>query len=190
MGSIATQMGDSGETSLIGGRRVSKGDARVEAYGTLDELIAQLGLARALAAHDEAAAIAKGLQRDLFSVAEALARDDDPPQTIDVSRLADVTSHVHRIERQEGILLDWAIAGDHAGAAAFDVARTVCRRAERLVVRLRDAGERIDPGAVAYLNRLADLLWLLGRLIERDRGVDASLRQSDDGGSRWSKAWP
>ena len=189
MGSIATQTGDSGETSLVGGRRVSKGDARVEAYGTVDELIALLGLARALAAHDEAAAIAKVLQRDLFAVGEALARDDDAPKTMDAARVADVTSHVHRIERQDGILLDWAIAGDHAGAAAFDVARTVCRRAERLVVRIRDAGERIDPSVVTYLNRLADLLWLLGRLIERDRGVDASLRQSGDGGSRWSKAW-
>jgi len=188
--SIATQTGDTGDTSLIGGKRVSKGDARVEAYGTVDELIAQIGLARALSAHDEAASIAKILQRDLFTVAEALASDEDPPKAIDSARVADVTSHVHRIEAQDGILVDWAIAGDDAGAAAFDVARTVCRRTERLAVRLRERGSPIDPSVITYLNRLADLLWLLGRLIERDRGIDSSLRRPGDGGSRWSKAWP
>jgi cob(I)alamin adenosyltransferase len=188
--SIATETGDTGQTSLIGGRRISKGDARVEAYGAVDELIAQIGLARALAAHDEAASIAKALQRDLFAVAEALASDEDPPKAINAARVSDVTTQVHRIEKQDGILIDWAIPGDHAAAAAFDVARTVCRRAERAVVRLRDAGERIDPSVIVYLNRLADLLWLLGRLIERHHGIDASLRRPDDAGSRWSKAWP
>ena len=188
--SIATKTGDTGTTSLVGGTRISKGDARVDAYGTVDELIAQIGLARAMSAHDDANAIAKAVQRDLFTVAEALASDDDPPKAMDLARVRDVTDHVHRIEAQDGILIDWAIVGDHAGAAAFDVARTVCRRAERLVVRLRDDGARIDPSVIVYLNRLADLLWLLGRLIERDHGIDSSLRRAEDGGPRWSKAWP
>ena len=187
--SIATQTGDAGETSLAGGRRISKGDLRVEAYGTVDELIAHIGLARALCAHDEAASIGKELQRHLFAVAEAIASDANPPKGIDAARVSDITSHVHRIEAQEGILIDWAITGDDAGGAAFDVARTVCRRAERLVVRLADSGERIDPSVIVYLNRLADLLWLLGRLIERDHGVDAALRRPGDEGRRWSKAW-
>jgi cob(I)alamin adenosyltransferase len=188
--SIATGTGDRGTTSLVGGRRISKGDVRVDAYGTVDELIAQIALARALAAHDEAASIAKGVQRDLFGLAEALASEDDPPKTIAGERVSAITSEMHRIEQQEGILADWAIAGDHAGAAAFDVARTVCRRAERLVVRLHDEGSRIDASLVVYLNRLADLLWLLGRLIERDCGIDAALRRAGDGGARWTKAWP
>jgi cob(I)alamin adenosyltransferase len=188
--SIATQTGDTGDTSLIGGRRVSKGDARVDAYGTIDELIAQIGLARALCDHEEAATLAKAIQRDLFTVAEALANDREPLKEIDITRIDDLTAHVHRIETQDGILLDWAIAGDHEGAAAFDVARTACRRSERIVVRLRDSGERVHPSVIAYLNRLADLLWLLGRLIERDGGVDASLRRPGAGGTRWSKAWP
>jgi cob(I)alamin adenosyltransferase len=188
--SIATQTGDGGQTSLIGGRRVSKGHPRVDAYGTVDELIAQIGLARALAGHDEAASIAKQLQRDLFAVAEAIASDEEPPERIDAARVSDITSQIHRIEAQEGMSIDWAIAGDDAGGAAFEVARTVCRRAERLVVRLGDSGEHIDPSVVVYLNRLADLLWLLGRLIERDHGVNAALRRPEDGGRRWSKAWP
>jgi cob(I)alamin adenosyltransferase len=188
--SIATQTGDTGETSLIGGERISKGDPRVDAYGTVDELIAQIGLARALCGHEEAASIAKQLQRDLFGVAEALASVDDPPRQMDAARVSDITSQVHRIEAQEGMLIDWAIAGDDAGGAAFEVARTVCRRAERLVVRLADGGERIEPSVIVYLNRLADLLWLLGRLVERDHGVDAALRRPGDTGRRWSKAWP
>jgi cob(I)alamin adenosyltransferase len=188
--SIATQTGDTGRTSLVGGTRISKGDARVDAYGTIDELIAQIGMARALSGHAEVAAIAKTLQRDLFAVAEALASDDDPPKGIAEARVSDVTSQVHRIETQDGMLIDWAIAGDDAGGAAFEVARTVCRRAERLVVRLRDGGGRIDLSVIVYLNRLADLLWLLGRLVERDHGVDAALRRPGDGGPRWSKAWP
>jgi cob(I)alamin adenosyltransferase len=187
---IATQTGDGGQTSLVGGRRLSKGDARVEAYGTVDELIAQIGLARALSGHDEAASIAKEIQRDLFAVAEALASDDDPPKGMDAARVSAITTHVHSIETQDGILIDWAIAGDDGGGAAFEVARTVCRRAERVVVRLADGGARIDPSIIVYLNRLSDLLWLLGRLIERDHGVDAALRRPGQGGSRWSKAWP
>jgi cob(I)alamin adenosyltransferase len=188
--SIATQTGDTGHTSLVGGRRISKGDLRVDAYGTVDELIAQIGLARAMSGHTEAASIAKELQRDLFMVAEALATDDDPPKRMDQARVTDITSQVHRIETQDGILIDWAIAGDDPGAASFEVARTVCRRAERLVVRLVEGGARIDASVIAYLNRLADLLWLLGRLIERDHGVDAALRRPGQRGSRWSKAWP
>jgi len=188
--SIATQTGDTGDTSLVGGTRVSKGDARVDAYGTIDELIAQIGLARALCDHEEAAALARTIQRDLFAVAESLASDREPLKDVDTARIDDITGHVHRIEAQDGILLDWAIAGDHEAAAAFDVARTVCRRSERIVVRLRDRGARVHPSVIVYLNRLADLLWLLGRLIERDGGVDASLRRPEEGGRRWSKAWP
>ena len=188
--SIATKTGDTGMTSLANGRRTSKGDARVDAYGIIDELIAQIGLARALCQHEEAVALARAIQRDLFAVAEVLASDHVPPRGIDAALVDALTDHVHRIERQDGILLDWAVAGDHVGAAAFDVARTVCRRAERAAVRLRDAGESLDPSLITYLNRLADLLWLLGRLIERDAGVDASLRRPEEGGARWSKAWP
>jgi cob(I)alamin adenosyltransferase len=188
--SIATQSGDDGQTGLAGGTRVSKGDPRVDAYGTVDELIALIGLARAMAGHVEAASIARELQRDLFTVAEALASDADPPKVMNPARISDITSQVHRIEVQDGSLIDWAIAGDDVGGAAFDVARTVCRRAERLVVRLIDNGEQIDPSVIVYLNRLSDLLWLLGRLIERDHGVDTALRRPDDAPTRWSKAWP
>ena len=164
--SIATKTGDTGQTSLAGGRRISKGDARVDAYGTIDELVAQIGLARALSRHAEAASVAKELQRDLFSVAEALASDDDPPKGMDEARVSDITSRVRRIETQDGILIDWAIAGDDAGGAAFEVARTVCRRAERAMVALGG----LEPELLTYINRVSDLLFVMARAANHRQG--------------------
>jgi cob(I)alamin adenosyltransferase len=187
--SIATKTGDDGTTSVIGGPRVSKADLRVEAYGTVDELIASIGLARGLCAHEETAGLAKAIQRELFAVAEALAKVSQSPLPVDPSLAERLTDHIHRIERLDGILGDWSIPGDHAGAAAFDVARTVCRRAERAAVRLNVTGDAVHPSVIVYLNRLADLLWLLGRLVERDAGVDSALRRPEDLGARWSRAW-
>ncbi|NOT24735.1 MAG: ATP:cob(I)alamin adenosyltransferase, partial [Acidobacteria bacterium] len=98
--------------------------------------------------------------------------------------------HEHRLEAIEGLLSDWTIAGAHSAAAAFDVARTVCRRAERGIVRLAEAGEPVAPGILAYVNRLSDLLWLFGRKLELDAGVSGSLRaETGRAGNRWSRAW-
>jgi len=79
--------------------------------------------------------------------------------------------------------------GEHPASAAFDVARTVCRRAERQVVRLIESGEPVNPQVLAYLNRLSDLLWLLGRLVEKQAGVSAQLRDDTKPGAKWSRAW-
>jgi cob(I)alamin adenosyltransferase len=100
-----------------------------------------------------------------------------------------LTAHVHRIEATDGILADWSLPGEHPASAAFDVARTVCRRAERQVVRLIESGEPVNPQILAYLNRLSDLLWLLGRFVEKQAGVDARLRDSQAPGAKWSRAW-
>jgi cob(I)alamin adenosyltransferase len=88
------------------------------------------------------------------------------------------------------MLSDWSVPGDHVAAAAFNVARTVCRRAERGVVRLAESGEPVQPVIVAYLNRLSDLLWLVARKLEHDAGINSSLRaQTGRDGNRWSRAW-
>jgi cob(I)alamin adenosyltransferase len=186
--SIATKGGDGGRTSLAGGHRVSKGALRVEVYGTIDELISQLGFARAVCDHAETAALAREIQRELFAVSAAVANDGGA-SPLEAARVDALTEHVHSIEGLPGILGDWALPGDHAGGAALDVARTVCRRAERAAVRLHDAGESLDSNVIPYLNRLADLLWLMGRLVERDAGVDSSLRDKAQPAKRWSKAW-
>ncbi|HEY6140467.1 MAG TPA: cob(I)yrinic acid a,c-diamide adenosyltransferase [Thermoanaerobaculia bacterium] len=187
--SIATKRGDRGETSLIGNTRISKSALRVEAYGTVDELISAMGFARSICDDGEVRARTKEIQRELFVVNGALA-------TLAVKTAPDVTAEmidrltgdVHRIEAIEGIVGDWTLPGEHAAAAAYDVARTVCRRAERAVIRLSEA-EHVEPEAIAYLNRLSDLLWLFGRILEVRTGVDASMRGPEHGKARWSRAW-
>ncbi|MDT5293635.1 MAG: cob(I)alamin adenosyltransferase [Acidobacteriota bacterium] len=191
--SIATKHGDKGETGLIGGERVSKADVRVEAYGTVDELGAAMGFARSICEDAEVRELTKAIQRELFTVAGAIASPagGQELQTTYVTpeMVEALTAHVNRIEATEGILSDWSLPGDHAAAAAFDVARTVCRRAERCVVRLAETGVELNPHVVAYLNRLSDLLWLFGRLLELRAGVNARLRDDQHDGPRWSRAW-
>jgi cob(I)alamin adenosyltransferase len=192
MASIATERGDSGQTGLIGDVRVSKADLRVEAYGTIDELGAQMGFARSICGDAEVGALTKEIQRELFlvagSVANPRATEKNPPD-VTPEMTARLTAEVHRIESMEGILSDWSLPGDHAAAAAYDVARTVCRRAERCVVRLSEAGEDVSLEAIKYLNRLSDLLWLMGRLLELRAGVDSRMRDDEHKGPRWSRAW-
>jgi len=124
--SIATTRGDAGETSLAGGVRVSKSSIRVEAYAGTDELDAALGLARSLCEHAAIAASTKEIQRDLFAIGSALATpagSPKPPVVIEPALVDRLTSEVHQLESIDGILSDWAISGDHAAAAAFNVAR-------------------------------------------------------------------
>jgi cob(I)alamin adenosyltransferase len=191
--SIATKHGDKGTTGLIGGGRVSKADLRVEAYGTIDELGAAMGFARSICEDAEVGELTKAVQRELFVVSGAVANpssEEASPNTYVTPAMVEaLTGHVHRVEATEGLLSDWSLPGEHAAAAAYDVARTVCRRAERCVVRLSESGEPVNPHVVPYLNRLSDLLWLLGRLLELRAGVDARLRDGEHRGPRWSRAW-
>jgi cob(I)alamin adenosyltransferase len=193
MGSIATTRGDNGLTSLAGGIRVSKGSQRVEAYGTVDELNSTLGFARSICGDPHIVDLVSDIQRELFKVGSALATPPEspkPPVPIDDEMVERLTKEVHRLEAIEGILSDWSVPGALSVAAAFDMARTVCRRAERCVVRLREAGEAVQPPIVPYLNRLSDLLWLIGRKLEHEAGVSGSLRaETGKPGNRWSRAW-
>ena len=189
--SIATKQGDTGETGLIGGSRVSKADARVEAYGTVDELNAALGLARSLCPDESIRTATEHIQKTLFSVGASLATPVESRKGaagLSSADVDDLTEQVHRIESIEGILTDWSLPGAQVPSSTFEVARTVCRRAERCVVRLVENGEEVQPEVLAYLNRLSDLIWLFGRLLERNAGDDARLRE-DSKGSRWSRAW-
>jgi cob(I)alamin adenosyltransferase len=190
--SIATKSGDGGETGLIGGERVSKADLRVEAYGTIDELNSVMGFARSICDDVEVGDLTKAIQRELFAVAGAVANPSSGREEttyVTAEMVEALTAHVERIESMEGILEDWSLPGEHRAAAAYDVARTVCRRAERCVVRLVESGETVGPHVLSYLNRLSDLLWLFGRLLELRAGVDASLRDEEHKGPRWSRAW-
>ena len=190
--SIATKTGDSGSTGLAGGLRLSKADLRVEAYGTVDELNAFLGVARSVCSQEDVRQQTATIQRTLFRVGSALSRpagDTRTPSALHVRDVEDLTRQVEAIEAVDGILSDWSLPGAHRESAAFEVARTVCRRAERCAVRLGEAGESVLPEAIAYLNRLSDLLWLFGRLIEHRAGIDARLRDDGTQGPDWSRAW-
>ena len=191
--SIATTRGDGGQTSLAGGIRVSKSSARVEAYGSVDELNSALGLARSMCEDPDLREWTELIQRELFRVGSALAtppasRKGQTPVTLEM--VDALTRQVHEIEAMEGLLSDWSVPGGHKAGAAYDLARAICRRAERCVVRLVEAGETVEPSILAYLNRLSDLLWLFGRKLEVAAGVSSSLRQlNDKEGPRWSRAW-
>jgi cob(I)alamin adenosyltransferase len=190
--SIATRLGDGGQTSLPGGTRVSKSNARVECYGSVDELISNLGLARALANDPEVNQWTRGIQRELFKIGSAIGTPPEAPRPcpeVPAEMVAALDSEVERLEAIPGLLNDWSIPGELASAAAFDVARTVCRKVERLAVGLFDAGELTDPRILEYLNRLSDVLWLVSRVLELRAGADASLRPKEQTGARWSRAW-
>jgi cob(I)alamin adenosyltransferase len=193
MRSISTMRGDAGETSLAGGVRVSKGSLRVETYGTVDELNSSLGFARSICEDAEIAAVTKAIQQDLFRIGSSLATPAESPKpqiAIDPALTERLTGEVHRLEAVEGILADWSIPGEHRTAAAYDVARTICRRAERSLVRLQESGATVQPAILSYVNRLSDLLWLVGRKLEHDAGVSGSLREvTGRTGNRFSRAW-
>jgi cob(I)alamin adenosyltransferase len=190
--SIATARGDGGQTGLAGGIRVSKADIRVETYGNVDELNTFLGFARSICSNAEIAAWTETIQRMLFRLGSALATPPESkkaPPVISGEDVEMLTGIVHKIESMEGVLGDWSLPGAHTESAAYEMARTVCRRAERGVVRFIEEGNEVKPENLAYLNRLSDLIWLFGRLIERDAGVDARLRDQSKSGPRWSRAW-
>jgi cob(I)alamin adenosyltransferase len=193
MRSISTMRGDGGETSLAGGVRVSKASARVEAYGNIDELNSSLGFARSICDDASIATLTKAIQQDLFKIGSSLATPSESPKpqiVIDPALAERLTAEVHHLEAIEGILADWSIPGEHRAAAAYDVARTVCRRAERGLVRLQEAGAVVQPSILAYVNRLSDLLWLFGRKLEFEAGVSGSLREvTGKTGNRFSRAW-
>jgi cob(I)alamin adenosyltransferase len=178
--SIVTRAGDSGQTKLILGEQVSKADIQVEAYGTIDELNSFLGLARAFCDDAGARDVLEHLQRHTFIVGAELATPvdklDSLKQRVDDAMVQVLEGHVARIEETPGLLDDWALPGATQAGAAIDVARSVARRAERIVVRLSHEGAVPNPAVLKYLNRVSDLLWLLGRRYEIERGADGALR--------------
>ena len=179
--SIVTKQGDQGTTRLIYGETVSKGDLQVEAYGTIDELNAFLGLARSMCDDSGIAAILEQLQRDSFIVGAELATPvahlERLKERVAPAMTGVLEEHIAEIEKTPGLLDDWALPGATRPGAALDVARTVARRAERAVVRLAREGLVPDEEVLRYLNRVSDLLWLLGRRYEMARDVDGALRE-------------
>ncbi len=175
--SIATRTGDDGSTGLMYNRRVPKSHPRVEAYGSVDELNAALGLARAQSREagldfiaDPLLAIQKDLvilMGELATTGEDLARYQQSGHTLVVPAMtATLDQQVAAIEARKISYNGWATPGANLSSAALDVARTTCRRAERRITTLRESGETENGEILKYLNRLSDLLWLMARWTE------------------------
>ena len=169
---IYTRGGDEGRTSLGDGTRVAKHSPRVEAYGTVDEANATIGLAR-LHTTGEADAMLARIQNDLFDLGADLCR---PGADVDDGRLRVIDSQVARLEREIDTmnaelapLRSFVLPGGTPASAFLHLARTVVRRAERLVVALAET-EAVNPAAIRYLNRLSDHLFVLARYLN-DKGA-------------------
>jgi cob(I)alamin adenosyltransferase len=170
---IYTKTGDSGDTGLFGGPRVPKDDLRIEAYGTVDELNAQLGLARSESLPPDVDALLGRLQNELFVVGAELATPQPHPHVprIEAAHVAALEQAIDQAEAQLPPLREFILPGGTRAAALLHVARAVCRRAERRVVRLsRREGENVSPQVVVYLNRLSDLLFVLARQMNAHSG--------------------
>ncbi len=175
--SIATKTGDEGDTSLMYGRRVPKTDARVDAYGCVDELNAALGLARATAADSFLSEQILAIQKELVTVMGELAtaaadmdRYVKDGFALTTTAMTDrLTAVIDDLEANRlAKFKDWVTPGKTFSSATLDLARTVCRRAERRVAALMAADPKFNHEILRYLNRLSDLCWLLARLAEQD----------------------
>ena len=168
---IYTRKGDTGTTGLLfGGARVSKADLRTDAYGTTDEAVSALGLARAAIGEGALSELIVRLQRELFVVGAELATHVEKRQklTDGVTRVtAEMTTalelEIDALEAKQAMPVEFVIPGESMAGAALDLARTSVRRAERRAVALTNEGGLPDSQVVPYLNRLADLLFVMAR---------------------------
>jgi len=172
---IYTKKGDDGTTELLGGKRVSKYDIRLEAYGTVDELNAHIGLIRSCDLPDVVMKLLVKIQNKLFNIGSYLATDEKGKALI--SELIITEKEVNILEKaidkfdsQLPKLTQFILPGGSALAAQCHVARTVCRRAERRIVEFSE-NNKIEPEIIRYLNRLSDLFFVMARKLNNDKGI-------------------
>jgi cob(I)alamin adenosyltransferase len=175
---VYTRTGDDGTTGLFAGGRVSKAHPRVESYGTVDELNSVIGLARSATDDSELDAILASLQDELFRLGADLATPlTDKPDKPHVLRLAEnsaarLETLIDGCEEDLPPLTNFILPGGCAAAAHLHHARCVCRRAERLTVGFASTDVRLNAEIIIYLNRLSDLLFVLGRWANHRAGAD------------------
>ena len=177
---IYTKKGDDGTTGLLYGGRVAKDDARTSVYGTLDEAVAAMGLARASGLVQEVEEIVLRLQREMFVVGAQLATAPENQDKLQegVSRISpDSTKRaeedIDRLLERHPLRPEFVLPGETEGSAALDLARSIVRRAERQAVTMSRHGDLPDAEVLRYLNRISDLLFALARFEEEERGRTA-----------------
>lgn len=171
---IYTKTGDQGTTGLFGGKRLPKDHIRIESYGTVDELNSYLGMLRDLAPKQDQKDLLKTIQDRLFTIGSNLASDPDKqmitPDIHDTDILL-LEKAMDQMDEQLPPLKNFILPGGHTTVSFCHIARTVCRRAERMVVALHH-NEPVDIMIIQYLNRLSDFLFILGRQLSMDLGAE------------------
>lgn len=168
---IYTKTGDKGQTSLVGGLRVSKGCDRLESYGTVDELNSQLGLLITYCKEKSDVSFLTDVQRNLFVVGSYLATDNTQTKVKNIVTAEMVETLEKEIDRIDSILPPqklFILPGGSRSSSVAHVCRCVCRRAERCIIRLAEDGVEIDDNVVSYINRLSDYLFILARKLNYD----------------------
>ena len=175
---IYTKTGDKGKTALIGGTRVPKYDIRIEAYGTVDELNAYIGLIRDMDIDTHSKNILLEIQDRLFTMESSLAQDGRPlahalptlhPEDVEL-----LEKEIDKMNEELPALTAFILPGGHPTVSYCHIARTVCRRAERLTIRMNEQYPTNELN-IRYLNRLSDYLFVLARKFSKDLGVSESL---------------
>lgn len=182
--SIVSKKGDGGKTRLYSGQEVSKDDSRLEVYGTLDELVSFMGLARSLCRISEVSKDIHSYQEILFRLGTELAtansvahtgllrrstprNNEQAGQSIGVKDVQRIDDLIVAYEEKIDLPKKFVIPGSNSSSATLDVCRTVCRRLERLMVGFSKSGEWKNPNALIFVNRLSDLLFLMARRLEK-----------------------
>ncbi len=172
---IYTKTGDKGTTSLVGGTRIAKSDLRIEAYGTVDELNAYIGLLNDLEVNASRREFIKEIQDRLFTIGALLASEPDQHKKripdLHLSDIAALEQAIDSMNEHLSPMRFFILPGGNMAVSYGHIARTVCRRAERLVVRLA-AETSVEELVVQYLNRLSDYLFILCRAMAKDLGVE------------------
>lgn len=166
---IYTKTGDKGTTSLFDNKRVSKDNIRVESYGTVDELVSFLGLAKNYIDDEEIYSLIQGIQNKLFTVAANLATEDQTKVKYHITEEdikfleGNIDEYMERLNNP----IDFIVPGSGERSGYLHVCRTICRRAERRIITLESHG-KVDPLVIKYVNRLSDLIYALARYLEED----------------------
>ena len=173
---IYTKTGDTGKTSLIGGTKVPKHHTRIQAYGTVDELNAYIGLLRDYLSEPHSRDLLREIQDRLFTIGSALACDPDKEIAMKIPDLkeSDVTLLENEIDRMNGKLPEmksFILPGGDVAVSTAHICRTICRRAERTVTELDEITPLLQPLIFKYLNRLSDYLFVLARYIGHESGA-------------------